>query len=322
MFERSNIQTIEHLNRIVYGIILSVESLRKSAVILTVFLALTLFACKQTAPPKAGNDNRLKVVTTIAPLYSFTKNIAGDAVILENLLPSGVGPHEYSLSPDDARKIADADILIKNGVGLEEWMNKLIDSTNEFRTDSKKLVIVDTSEGVDIIDNDPHIWLSLRNAVLQVKNIEASLVEADPGNADAYIKNAADYIKLLEDLDKEITECVDKWNKQELITFHSAFSYFAKDYALKQSAVIEGSPEAKPSPTHIAEIMDKIKESGTRVIFSEPDASHKIMDSISDDMGLKVYSLDTLGTGELSPGWYISRMRVNLETLNKVFGNK
>ena len=302
--------------------ILSVESLRKSAVIVIVIFALSLFACKQAEPPRAETDNRLKVVTTIAPLYSFTKNIADDSVILENLLPSGVGPHEYSLSPEDARKIADADILIKNGVGLEEWMNKLIGSSNEFRSNSEKLVLVDTSEGVDIIDNDPHIWLSLRNAVLQVKNIEAALVEADPGNADAYEKNAAEYIKRLESLDREITECVAKWGKKELVTFHSAFSYFAKDYELEHSAVIEGSPEANPSPSHIAEIMDIIKESGTEVIFSEPDASHKIMDSISDDMGLKVYSLETLETGDLGPGWYISRMRANLETLNKVLVNK
>lgn len=297
-------------------------SLRKSLTIGILIIVFSLFACKQATPPKAENDSRLRVVTTIAPLYSFTKNIAGDSVILENLLPSGVGPHEYSLSPEDARKIADADILIKNGVGLEEWINKLTGLANEFRSNSKKLVVVDTSEGVDILDNDPHIWLSLRNAVLQVRNIEAVLVKADPGNADAYKKNTADYIHRLEGLDREITECVDKWGEKEIVTFHSAFSYFAKDYGLKQSAVIEGSPEAQPSPSHIVEIMDIIKGSGTGVIFSEPGASHKIMDSIAGDLGLKVYSLDTLETGDLGSGWYISRMRANLETLSKALGTK
>lgn len=296
--------------------------IRKLVVFATVLLALSFFACKQTSPPKAGNDSRLKVVTTIAPLYSFTKNIAGDSVILENLLPSGVGPHEYSLSPEDARKIADADILIKNGVGLEAWMNKLTDSSDEIRGDSKKLILVDTSEGVDIIDNDPHIWLSLRNAVLQVKNIEAVLVKADPGNADSYKKNTADYISLLEDLDREIAESVATWEKKEFITFHSAFAYFAEDYGLEQSAVIEGSPEAQPSPAHIAEIINIIKESGTGVIFSEPNASHKIMDAIAGDLGLRVYSLDTLETGNLVSGWYISKMRANLKTLNMALGNK
>ena len=297
-------------------------ALRKLLVFTSVLLALGLSACEQSGPVTGKTDNRLKVVTTIAPLYSFTKNIAGDSVVLENLLPSGVGPHEYSLSPVDARKIADADILIKNGVGLEEWMNKLIGSANEFRTDSQKLVLVDTSEGVNVIDNDPHIWLSLHNAVLQVTNIKAALVEADPGNADEYEKNAADYIKRLEALDREIMEHVDKWRIKELVTFHSAFSYFAKDYGLKQSAVIEGSPEAQPSPSHIAEIMDIIQRAGTRVIFSEPDASHKIMDSIAGDLGLRTYSLDTLETGDHGQGWYISSMRANLETLNKALGDK
>ena len=297
-------------------------ALRKSAVIVVVIFSLSLFACTQSGPVTGKTDNRLKVVTTIAPLYSFTKNIAGDSVVLENLLPSGVSPHEYSLSPEDARKIVDADILIKNGVGLEDWMNNLIGSANELRADSQKLVLVDTSEGVNIIDNDPHIWLSLRNAVIQVTNIKAALVEAVPGNADEYEKNAADYIKRLEALDREITECTDKWRTKELVTFHSAFSYLAKDYGLKQSAVIEGPPEAQPSPSHIAEIMDIIKGSGTRVIFSEPDASHKIMDSIAGDLGLRIYSLDTLESGDLGPGWYITSMRANLETLNKALGDK
>ena len=297
-------------------------ALRKLVVFGTLLLALGLFACRQTTPPKVEGDSRLKVVTTIAPLYSFTKNIAGDSVVLENLLPSGVGPHEYSLSPEDARKIADADIIIQNGVGLEGWMNRLIGSVNELRSNSKKLLVVDTSKGVEIFNNDPHIWLSPRNAVLQVRNIAAALVKADPGNADEYEKNAADYIKRLEALDREITECVATWDNNYLVTFHSAFSYFAEDYGLKQSAVIEGSPEAQPSPSHIAEIIDIIKGSGTRVIFSEPDASHKIMDSIAGDLGLRVYSLDTLGTGELGPGWYISSMRANLETLNKALGEK
>ena len=296
--------------------------IRKVIIFAMGLLALSLFACEQSAPPKSENDGRLKVVTTIAPLYSFTKNIAGDSVILENLLPSGVGPHEYSLSPEDVRKIAGADILIKNGVGLEEWMNKLIASANEFRSDPKKLLVVDTSAGVEIINNDPHIWLSLRNAVLQVKNIEHAFVRLDPDNAGTYRKRTAEYISRLKALDREIMGSVDKWGGKELVTFHSAFSYFANDYGLKQSAVIEGSPEASPSPSHIAEIMDIIKETGTKVMFSEPDASHKIMDSIAGDLGLRIYSLDTLETGDLASGWYISRMRANLETLNKALGDK
>jgi ABC-type Zn uptake system ZnuABC Zn-binding protein ZnuA len=291
--------------------------LRLTQVIVMLLLVLGIFACKQAAPPvdksspRAENDSRLKVLTTIAPLYSFTKNIAGDSVVLENLLPSGVGPHEYSLSPADVRKIADADMLIKNGIGLEVWMDKLVGSVGK-----KELIVVDTSEGIEDIDNDPHIWLSLRRAALQVRNIEAALIKADPANHETYIKNAGDYIERLEALDREITESVKRWENKELVTFHSAFSYFSMDYGLRHSAVLEGSPEAQPSPGHIAGLTDRIKSAGIRVIFSEPDASHKVMGSIADDLGLRVYSLDTLETGELDPGWYESKIRTNLETLN------
>lgn len=297
-------------------------TLRKSAFIFTLVFVLGVSACERSGTGTGEPDVRLKIVTTIAPLYCFTKNIAGDTVALENLLPSGVGPHEYSLSPEDAGKIADADIVIKNGVGLEEWMEKLITSADEIRSGPGKLVVVETGEGVKVINNDPHIWLSPRNVIMQVRNIETALITALPENADLYRKNAADYIRRLEGLDGEIRAAASEWKRRELITFHSAFAYFANEYGLIHYAVLEGSPEANPSPAHIADIVDKIKRSGVTVIFSEPDASHRIMGSISNDMGLKIYSLDTLETGDLGPDWYISRMKANLETLNRALGTK
>jgi ABC-type Zn uptake system ZnuABC Zn-binding protein ZnuA len=290
----------------------TVITLRKSAVLVCIVFALNLFACEQAAPPETKDESRLNVLTTVAPLYSFTKNISGDSVVLDNLLPSGVGPHEYSLSPEDVKKIADADMLIKNGIGLEAWMDKLVGSVGK-----KGLIVVDTSEGIDVIDNDPHIWLSPRRAALQVRNIEAALIKADPTNRETYMKNAGDYIERLEALDREITESVNRWDIKELVTFHSAFSYFSLDYGLRHSAVLEGSPEARPSPGHVAGLTDRIKGAGIRVIFSEPDASHKVMGSIAEDLGLRLYTLDTLETGELDPGWYESRMRTNLEILNR-----
>lgn len=284
---------------------------RKSFFFIIFFLVVSLSACQQPGP---SPDKKLKVLTTIAPLYSFTKNVAGDTAIVENLLPSGVDPHEYSLNPADAKKIADAQVLIKNGVNLESWLDKpmlqeLTDSTDESRT------IIDTSSGVMIIDNDPHIWLSPGNAVIQVRNIRDGLAEADPAHKEIYMKNAGEYINRLKRLDRDISSRTGTWKKKEFVAFHRAFIYFERDYGLKQTAFLQTFPGQQPSPEHIANVINTIKDKKINVIFTEPQISHKIINTIAADLNLKVYSLDTLETGELSAGWYEDRMRANLSVL-------
>src|SRR4030065_1750835 len=300
---------------ILYGIILSVITFRKFILLGIILLLANLSACQKSAP-QLNNEQRhnvkLKVLTTIAPLYSFTKNITGDFADVDNLLPSGVGPHEYSFSPLDVKKITGADVLIKNGVNLESWLDKLIASAGK-----EKLIIVDTSSGVKIMNNDPHIWLSQKNAIIQVENITNALVKTDPGHSEAYKNNAENYIQQLKTLDKEIREEVNKLKQKEFVAFHSAFLYFAKDYGLKQAAVIQEYPEKEPSPKHIAFVINTIRNAGIKAIFSEPTISPKIVEAIAKDLNLQVYSLDTLETGTPYPEWYEDKIKANLEVFKK-----
>ena len=315
---------------ILCGIILSMKIIRKFMFFNILLLIVNLSACQQSSPQHDNKNNppipslvrggeggfsgerKLKVLTTIAPLYSFTKNITGDFADVDNLLPSGVGPHEYSFSPLDVKKIIRADVLIKNGVNLESWMDKLIASAGK-----EKLIIVDTSSGVKIMNNDPHIWLSPKNAIIQVENITNALVKIDPGHSEAYKNNAENYIQQLKTLDKEIREEVNKLKQKEFVAFHSAFLYFAKDYGLKQAAVIQEYPEKEPSPKHIAFVINTIRAAGIKAIFSEPQISPKIVEAIAKDLNLQVYSLDTLETGTPYPEWYEDKIRANLAVLKK-----
>lgn len=290
-------------------------SFRYASILLVVLSLFILSACKQ---PPSGKGGKLKVVTTIAPLFSFTKNVAGDAADVENLLPSGAGPHEYSLSPYDVTKAADAQLLIINGVNLEAWLNNLVRSVNERRTDeSERLIVVDTSSGIKAIDNDPHIWLSPKNAVIQVKNIMHAMIEADPENRETYRGNAAVYIERLKNLDRDIENEIKTWASKQFVSFHSAFRYFAGDYGLRQAAVIRETPEVEPSPRHIARVIETIKREGIRSVFTEPQISHKIVESIAEDLDLEVYSLDTMETGPLSEEWYEEKTRENVAVLKK-----
>jgi ABC-type Zn uptake system ZnuABC Zn-binding protein ZnuA len=256
-------------------------------------------------------EGKLRVITTIAPLYSFAKNVAGNYAEVDNLLPSGAGPHDYSLSPEDVMKMSKARVIIENGVGLETWLDKV----TARKAGVSKQIVVDSSRGVDIISNDPHIWLSPRNALIQVRNIRDAFVKADPANAEQYAKNAEAYMKRLERLDRDITQITASLKRKEFVSLHSAFLYFARDYGLRQAAVIQELPEREPTPRHIAEVMSAIKANNIRVIFSEPGVPHKVVQTIAGDLNLQVYSLNTLETGDLYPEWYETRMRANLEIL-------
>ncbi len=288
---------------------------------------IILFACQQPAS-QSGNAHqqagtKLKILTTIAPLYCFAKNIAGDLADVENLLPAGAGPHEYSFSPADIKKLKNAHILIRNGANLEAGLDKVIASSMEIPAinGKGKLVVVDTSSGIQLMNNDPHIWLSPRNAIIQVRNIRDALAKADPDRSDKYKENAGKYIKRLEKLDRDITDEVKTWGRKEFVAFHSAFLYFTRDYGLKQVAVIQEFPETQPSPKHIVSVIETIKKTGVKAIFSELQTTHKIVESIAGDLNLQVYSLDTLETGEPYPEWYEDKMMANLAVLRKALKN-
>jgi ABC-type Zn uptake system ZnuABC Zn-binding protein ZnuA len=281
-----------------------------------ILLFITSFACQRTERGDIQNNHtsekKLRVLTTIPALYSFTINVTGDAAEVENLLPSGAGPHHYSFRPTDIRKITKAHVLIKNGVNLETWLDNLVQAA-----DTKTLLIVDTSAHVDIINADPHIWLSPKNAIIQVNNITSALAKVDHQNSDIYKTNAEQYIHRLEILDREIQREVKNWKSKEFVALHSAFSYFTKDYGLKQVAAIRESPEKEPSPRHIAGVMKTIKERDINAIFSEQLSPSRIIRTLAKDLHLEVYRLDTMETGTLHSGWYEDSIRANVAVLKK-----
>lgn len=281
---------------------------------LVIILFIGISACQRPAERAAMAEKRLRIITTIPPLYSFTKNIAGGLADVENLLHSGVGPHEYSFKPDDVKKVSDADILIINGLGLEHWLNGLIGFSS-----GDGLTIVDTSIGVVNINNDPHIWVSPKNAVIQVRNITDALIKADPDNSDAYRKNSAAYIAKLELLDEEISSAASSWPKKDFVSLHSAFIYFARDYGLRQTGVVIESPDKIPTPGHIKDIMKKIGDTGIKVIFAEPGPQPRVLMMIAEELDMKTYILDTMEAGNLSAGWYEEKTRANLLVMKMAF---
>jgi len=303
------------------------------AAILTALIAamIALTSCSQTTESnKSGAGNppgKLRVVTTFAPLYSFALNVAGDEATVENLVPIGASVHTFQAKPSDIKKIAKADVLVINGAGLEEFLAGIIEAAA-----NPNLIVIDTSKSVELIETegydehendadhggDPHIWLSPKNAVKQVRAIRDALAKADPKNSTSYEKNADEYIARLGALDAEIAGKLEGAEKRKYIVFHNAYTYFEQEYGLKNSATIEEFPGKEPSPKYVKELIDLIRKEQVSIIFTEPQFSPKLVNTLKQELDIYVAELDPIGS-ELSKEGYEINMRKNLDEILKAF---
>ncbi len=273
---------------------------------------------------------KTKVVTTFLPIYLFTKAVAGNVADVEILVPPGTEVHEYQATPENVKAIATANVLVKNGLGLEEFLQDTVKNAQ-----NSKLTEIDASKGIqplneispvvktvkqekdhdhDHTQGNPHVWLDPVLAKQQVINIRNGLIAADPKNKVSYEANAAAYIQELETLNSEFQQTLQKTPSCTFVTFHDAFPYLAKRYNLKQVAVVE-IPEDQLSPTDVQNTVNAVKKYKVKALFSEPGVDNKLLTSLSKDLNLSLRTLDSLETGETDPQHYFQAMRGNLQTL-------
>jgi zinc transport system substrate-binding protein len=283
-----------------------------------------------TDPSPEIKLDKIKVVTTVLPVYLFTQAVTGDVADVKILVPPGTDIHEYQGTPANVRAIATANILIKNGLGLEEFLADTIKNA-----ENTKLVKIDASKGISAINKisqidktaagehkhdhkhqigNPHVWLDPVLAKQQILNIRDGLIIADPVNKDTYRANAAAYIQKLDNLNNEFQQTLQQTPSCTFITFHDAFPYLAQRYNLKQVAVVE-IPEKQLAPTDIQKVMNTVKKYKVKALFSEPGLDNKLLTSISQDLRLKVQTLDSLETGDTNPEYYFKAMKANLQSL-------
>ena len=274
------------------------------------------------------------ILTSFAPVHCFASNVAGDVADVSVLVPPNAGPHDYSFSPGDIQKIAKADVLVINGAGLENWLQRGVRSAGR-----KDLLMVDTSAGIQLITGldvrslpgvhsepdpdaggtNPHIWLSPINAIKQVENIRDALVSRDPVNAETYRANAATYIRKLQGLDTEIRAVTRSFPNRNLITFHDTFPYFARDYGFNVVATFEEFPGKEPSPKAIEQLRKTIADGNVCALFSEPQYSPKAMQIIGKEFKVPVVQLDPMETGDGSKDFYERVTRKNMDALVEAF---
>lgn len=268
------------------------------------------------------DDGTLKIVTSFYPMYldtlNITRGVAGVEVV--NLTPPQTGClHDYQLTPEDMKTLETADIFVVNGLGMESFLDKV----TEARPDLKIINASDTPDIVPIMEDgvpNPHVWLSITYSIAQVKNILAQLCELDPERADNYKRHALDYIDELTTLRDEMQISLTFLPNKDFVTFHEAFPYLAAEFNLNVAAVIEREPGTEPTPQELAETIDKINALPVKVIFVEPQYSSKAAETIANETGAQIFTLDPIVTGEAKPENlldYVNRMLTNLMTLAK-----
>ncbi|HHP7232724.1 MAG TPA: metal ABC transporter solute-binding protein, Zn/Mn family [Xenococcaceae cyanobacterium] len=296
---------------------------------------MTLFALGALAANRftsAQNDSDKNIVATFFPMYLFTKAIVGSETPVDILIPPGTEIHEYQATPQNARTIAEADILVKNGLELETFSENLIQNAG-----NAQLQIIDASQGIETIEleaetadhdhdhddethdhgsQDPHVWLDPVLAQAQIKNIREGLIAAYPEREAIYNNNTEQYLNQLQQLDAKFSQRLAPLEGCKFITFHDAFSYLAQRYNLQQMAVIE-IPEAGISPRDIQEVGKAVAEFQVKAIFTEPGVDDNRIRQIAQEFDLTIETLDPLESGDTDPQYYLQIMEQNLASLEK-----
>ena len=323
---------------------IKIKSLKKSTfliVVCTLSIIMTLLPGCQTKLPSGSSslvsrsgsnsgspvtpkDGKFTFVTSFYPIYISVINITQgiDNVEVFNMTTAQTGClHDYQLKPQDLKILEQADAFIINGAGMESFMDDVIKQ-------QPRLSVIEASKGIELLKDqsgvsNPHVWVSITNTMAQVRNIADALALIDPKNAINYKKNSSLYLSKLNTLRSKTVQELSTIKTRDIVTFHEAFPYFAKEFNLNILAVIEREPNTSPTARELEGIIKIIKDSGTKALFAEPQYSSKAAQTIADATGATVYTLDPIVTGESDSSAinnYITTMEKNVATLKEALG--
>jgi zinc/manganese transport system substrate-binding protein len=268
--------------------------------------------------PVARAQDRLNVVASFSILGDFVRNVGGDRVNVATLVGPNGDVHVYTPAPADAKKIADARLVFVNGLGIEGWLPRLVQSSGS------KAVIVTATDGIAPrtigAAPDPHAWQSVTNAKIYVADISDALVAADPADAEVFRTNASAYLVKLDALDREVRDTVAKIppERRKVISGHRAFGYFGAEYGIEFIAPLGVSTESEPSARDIAAIITQIKAAKIPAVFLENISDGRLIQRISAETGARIGGTlfsDSLSDEKGAAPTYIDMVRHNIKAL-------
>jgi zinc/manganese transport system substrate-binding protein len=285
---------------------------------------LALIVAASPARAEGRLQEHFKVVASFSILGDFVKNVGGDRVDVTTLVGANGDVHVYTPAPADAKKIADAKLVIVNGLGLEGWLPRLLQASG-----SKAPIVTATMDIAPLhlgSEADPHAWQSVANAKLYVANISDALIAADPADADAFRGNAERYSAQLDALEAEVRSAIAQIppERRKVISGHDAFGYFAARYGIEFIAPSGVSTETEPSARDVAKIIGQVKSAKIPAVFLENFGDPRLVSRIAAETGAKVGGTlfsDAL-TDENGPcPTYIAMVRHNIKALISALGN-
>ncbi len=298
--------------------IMSKTKLRFVVVLMIMSLFVPVIGCKHK---DRQETKKIELVGSFYPIYIMALNVVKDVpdVSVSNLTPPMTGClHDYTLTTDDMKKLADAQVFVANGAGMESFLDRVISQYPQIK-------IIKLADGIPLIKgkgeggDNPHVWVSIPLAITEVNNFGQAMEKFDPANADLYRKNTKAYVNKLGTLLKKMKTELAPYKDRKIITFHEAFPYFAQEFGLKIAAVVEREPGSEPSARELAQTVDLVRKSGIKTLFSEPQYPAAAADTIAKETGAKVFMLDPAVTGPNDPDAYINIMEKNLEVLKTAF---
>jgi ABC-type Zn uptake system ZnuABC Zn-binding protein ZnuA len=271
-----------------------VHTARTAMLALAVLLAAAGCGPAGSATSTAGDPIRIVATTTV--LGELVAQAGGAAVSVTSLVPKGGEVHTFDPTPSDLRAVADADLIIMNGLGLDHWLDKVISDSG---VGAQVVRVAEDLDSVHYLSGDgegeavnPHLWLNVKYAIKYVGRIRDALVTLDPARADAVGASSAAYIERLETLNSWVLEQIDTIPPKDrvIVSFHEAFPYFAEAYGLTIVGTIVDAPGQDPSAGEIATLVTAIRESGAKAVFGEVQFSPDLVQTVAEEAGVVVES--------------------------------
>lgn len=283
-----------------------------------------LSGCQSEGSDNTSNDGDFTIVTSFYPVYISVINVTEgiDSVNVVNMTAAQTGClHDYQLTPKDLETLSNADAFVINGAGMEAFLDDVIAQYPD-------LVIINASEGIETLtdengDINPHVWVSITDAMAQVRNISNEIASLDTANAIRYKSNASLYLTELNALRKDAAEDLASLKTRDIVTFHEAFPYFAKEFDLNILSVITQEPDTTPTAKELEETIRIVSESSVKALFVEPQYSDESARTVAEATGAKIFTLDPIVTGDATSGAiddYLEKMEKNIDTLIEALG--
>ncbi len=286
--------------------------------------AALVAACSPSEGEAPSGSGKLKVVTTFTVIADIAGNVAGDAATVESITKPNAEIHNYQPTPGDILRAQDADLVLWNGLNLEQWFERFLRNLGEVQD----VVVSEGVEPMGIAEGpyqgkpNPHAWMSPSDAKIYVENIRKAFAEADPANAEVYRANADAYIAKIDEAIGPMRAALDSIpeEKRWLVTSEGAFSYLARDFGLKELYLWPINADAQGTPQQVRRVIDAVREHDIPAVFSESTVSPDPAQQVARETGTKyggVLYVDSLSDESGPVPTYLDLLRVTTETIVK-----